>query len=104
MSKGPYALIQKGAKLVTCAKDIISELGISNSQFPISNKSKIPNRKGDTEEEDLILKLLENEPLHFDELVRRTKFNSPKLSSVLSLMEIKSLIKSLNSGHFSVVA
>jgi DNA processing protein len=102
MSKGPYALIQKGAKLVTGAKDIISELGISNSQFPISNKSKITNRKGDTEEENLILKLLQDEPLHFDELVRRTKFTSSKLNSILSLLEIKGMIRSLENGNFSV--
>lgn len=102
MSKGPYALIQKGAKLVTCSKDIISELGISNFKFSISNKSKITNRKGDNKEEDLILKLLQNEPLHFDELVRRTKFTSAKLSGILSLMEIKGLIKSLNNGNFSI--
>jgi len=104
MSKGPYVLIQKGAKLVTCSKDIISELGISNSQFPISNKSKITNKKGDTEEENTILKLLNQEPMHFDEIVKKTKFKSSKLSSILSLMELKGLIKSLNNGFFSITS
>jgi DNA processing protein len=104
MSKGPYALIQKGAKLVTCSKDIISELGISNFKFPISNKSKIGKIKGETEEEDLILKLLSHEPLHFDELVRRTKFTSAKLSGTLSLLEIKGIIKSVESGYFSITS
>jgi DNA processing protein len=104
MSKGPYALIQKGAKLVTGAKDIISELGISNFKFPISNKSKIGEIKGDTKEEDLILKLLSQEPLHFDELVRRTKFTSSKLSGILSLMEIKGMAKSVENGYFSIAS
>ncbi len=107
MSKGPYALIQKGATLVTSSKDIISELGISNflasrrsGQFPISNK---PNITG-TKEENIILKLLENEALHFDEIVRRTKFSSSKLSSILSLMEIKGMVKSLGNGQFCIAS
>jgi len=104
MSKGPYKLIAKGAKLVTSGEDILKELKskIRNSKSQINSKSKITSRKGDTEEENLILKLLENEPLHFDEIVRRTKFNSSQLSSILSMMEIKGLIKSLDGGTFSI--
>lgn len=106
MSKGPYKLIAKGAKLVTSAKDIFDELKISNSPlrqgFVGQAKSKISNRKGDTKEEDLILKLLENEALHFDEIVRRSKFNSSQLSSILSLMEIKGMVRSLDGGMFGI--
>jgi DNA processing protein len=101
MSKGPYALIQKGAKLVTCAKDVLDELKISGAN-PLTLALRWA--KGDTEEENLVLKLLQNEPLHFDELVRRTKFDSSKLSGILSLMEIKGLIMSQNNGNFSVIA
>jgi DNA processing protein len=102
MSKGPYALIQKGAKLVTSGEDILRELKfeIRNSKSEIISKSKI--QKGETKEEDLILKILQNEPLHFDELVRRIKFSSSKLSSILSLMEIKGLIKNLSGGTYSI--
>src|SRR3990172_8738600 len=84
MSKGPYKLISKGAKLVTSADDILKELKFQNQnpKSQINSKSKITNRKGDTKEENLILKLLQYKPLHFDELVRRTKFNPSKLSSL----------------------
>ncbi len=51
--------------------------------------------------QDLILKLLENEPLHFDELVRKSGVSSSKLGSILSLMEVRGLIKSLDGGYFS---
>src|SRR3990167_7476178 len=105
MSKGPYKLIAKGAKLVTSADDILKELKFQNQnpKSQINSKSKITNRKGDTKEENLILKLLQDEPLHFDELVRRTKFNPSKLSSLLSMMEIKGMIKNLNNGTFSLL-
>jgi DNA processing protein len=109
MSKGPYKLIQKGAKLATSGEDILKELKSEYQPFGFAQgkntksetnlKSKI--QKGDTKEEDLILKLLQNEPLHFDELVRQTKLKSSKLSGTLSMMEIKGLVKSLNNGSFS---
>ena len=98
LSKGPYKLIAKGAKLVTSTKDILDDLGLRIEDLRI----KKTERKGDTEEENLILKLLQNEPLHFDELARRTKFDSSKIGSLLSLMEIKGVIRSLDSGRFSI--
>ncbi|MBF8249771.1 MAG: Protecting protein DprA protein [Candidatus Levybacteria bacterium] len=100
MSKGPYALIQKGAKLVTSGEDILKELKAQSSKVKTKiQSSKISNA---TREELIILKLLENEPLHFDELVRRAKLKSSKLSSILSLMEIKGMIRSLAGGTYSV--
>jgi DNA processing protein len=102
MSKGPYALIQKGAKLVTSGEDILKELKSQISNVKTKTQiSKITNATGD---ELKILKLLENEPLHFDELVRRTKFTSSRLSSILSLMEIKGLAKSLENGYFKIAS
>jgi DNA processing protein len=99
MSKGPYKLISSGAKLVVTADDILKELKIVGQNPP---SSRLRRAKGETKEEDLILKLLNQEPLHFDELIRRTKFKSSQLSSILSLMEIKGLIKSLSGGTYSI--
>lgn len=111
LSKGPYKLIEKGAKLVTKGEDILKEFQISNFQYPrlhlpeqssgqaISNKKKI---KGATKEEQKILDLLVNEPLSYDELVRKSKMNSSEVGSLLSIMEIKGLIQSLND-QFKIV-
>jgi DNA processing protein len=101
MSKGPYKLIQKGAKLVTSASDVISnyQLSISN-QFSNDKllKGKPKDNQNLTKEEQTITNLLENEQLHFDEIIRKLKMDSSKVGSLLSLMEIKGLIK--NSGGF----
>jgi DNA processing protein len=104
MSKGPYKLISKGAKLVTSAQDVIS-----NFKFLVSNQS--PNSKSSNKktgnyqnlpkEEQGIINLLENEALHFDEIVRRLKKNSSQVGSLLSLMEIKGLIKT-SGGFYSL--
>jgi len=107
LSKGPYKLIQKGAKLVTSANDILEELKIhpsagSGSKVNPPAGGQNSKVKDATKEELKILKLLANEPLHFDELVRRTAFDSSKIGSVLSLMEIKGMVKSLEGGMFSI--
>ncbi len=102
MSKGPYNLIAKGAKLATSAEDILNELKITNSKLQAPNKLQITKFKTATEEERKILDLLQNESLHFDEIVRKTDFNSAKLSSLLSLMEIKEMVKSLGGGMFGL--
>lgn len=102
LSKGPYKLISKGAKLVTSPQDILNELKISNFKFKISIETqKTKFQKGQNKDELKILELLQNESLHFDELVRKSKINSSKLGSILSLMEVKGLVKSLDGGYFS---
>jgi DNA processing protein len=102
LSKGPYKLIAKGAKLVTSAKDILDELGVQEKS--IKGGKSIKSIKGGNKEEDMILKILQNEPLHFDELVRRSGFESAKTGSILSVMEIKGLVKGLESGQFSIAS
>jgi len=123
MSKGPYKLISKGAKLVTSGQDILKELTIPTFAKAASfaglrfaegfGKARVATKvesagkqnskfKDATKEERKILDLLQNEVLYFDEIVRKTKFKSSQLSSLLSLMEIKGFIKSLDGGIFCV--
>lgn len=102
MSKGPFKLISKGAKLITSASDILDEFKIQKSKVKIADqKSKI---SGETRDEIAILQILENEPLHFDEIVRISKIDSSRIGSVLSIMEIKGLIKSQDGGFFSIAS
>jgi len=103
LSKGPYKLIAKGARLVTSAEDILEEFKMPS--FAKAPRGKQNSKfKNATNEEKKILNILQNEPLHFDELVRRTGFESAKTGSVLSIMEIKGLVKGLESGQFSIAS
>ncbi len=95
LSKAPLDLISKGARLVTSTSDILKEFDIKSS-----NEKKIV--KGETKEENLIIKILENESMGFDEIARITKIDSSKLGGILSMMEIKGIIKTLGSGLFSL--
>lgn len=93
LSKAPLDMISKGAKLVTSPQDILREFSISSSH---SSKNKI---KGETKEEKLIIKILENESLSFDEIIRETKIDSSVLGGILSMMELKGFIKVLGNGN-----
>lgn len=96
LSKGPNSLLAKGAKLVTSAEDILSELGLSLSAKRFAQSVV----KGETEEEQKIIDLLQHESLHFDELVRRSGLDSSKVGVVLSMMELKGIIKTLQTGSY----
>ena len=66
-SRGPAKLLKNGAKLVESVEDILEELKISN----LSRLSRLSDlRKGDTPEEQKILDLLSDGPMHMDDLVR----------------------------------
>ena len=99
LSKGPNSLIGKGAKLVTSGGDILRELGLQGDKRDTGAKS---GRliKGETKEEQKILDLLQNEELSFDEIVKRTKSDSSKMSILLSMMEIKGMIVAQDGGMF----
>lgn len=97
LSQGPYKLIGKGAKLVTSSEDILRELGITNQEIRLQKEIK-----GDTEEEQEIIDLLQNESLQFDDIVRKTKMDSSKIGILLSFMEMKGLVKSLDGGFYSL--
>jgi DNA processing protein len=99
LSKAPLKLIGKGGKLVTSAEDILREFKIQNLKFEVaSQKSKFENL---TKEELKIVRLLENEGLSFDEIVRRSELNSSETASLISMIEIKGIIKN-SEGLFQL--
>ncbi|HSX09623.1 MAG TPA: DNA-processing protein DprA [Candidatus Saccharimonadales bacterium] len=98
VSKGPISLIARGAKMVMSAKDILEEFNIPN----IKGTKGIKRIKGLTKEEKKIVDVLQDQQLHFDELVKRTNFSSSQLGTLLSLMEMKGMIKSFESGVFGL--
>lgn len=100
LSKGPNELINKGAKLVISATDILKELGVENYELKIKGR-KI---KGETEGEQVIIDILQNEALQFDEIVRRSRFESSQVGTLLSLLEIKGFVAADGVGLYKITA
>ncbi|MBI2048705.1 MAG: DNA-processing protein DprA [Parcubacteria group bacterium] len=87
-SKGTNKLIRQGATPITSSDDILEALG-----FEVNKESKQKNLFEDaTPEEKQVLKLLA-EPLPRDELIRAMNMPTAQANALLSIMEIKELIK-----------
>jgi DNA processing protein len=99
LSKAPLKLIEKGGKLVTSAEDILKELKVQTPSLKTNaQSSKLENL---SKNELKIVQLLENEGLSFDEIVRRSNLNSQEVGSLISMMEIKGILKN-SDGRFQL--
>jgi len=86
-SDGPHMLIRLGAALIRNSDDILELLGLeSGKQHALFDTDDL------TSEEKVFIEILKT-PCERDELVRRSKMNISEANAVLSLMEIKGLIK-----------
>ena len=107
---GTANLIKTGAKLVTNVDDILEELKIKlDVRFKMEDvrkkkrfKTENLNLRIGSEEEKIILKILDTEPKHVDQIVRESKLPASKILATLSLMELSGLVKQLERGVFEI--
>lgn len=97
-TKGTSELIKKGAKLVSSVQDVLDELDIKTRLKKEEGKRVLPGSK----EEEAILVILESEVMHFDEIVRQSRMETAIVGSLLTLMEIKGLIKNFGNGEYGL--
>lgn len=99
MSEGTNNLIKKGAKLVTDAEDIFEELNIKQ----MVNIKKIEDSVPASPEEATVLKFLQTEPLHIDEIARRSDLTITEVNAALMLLEMKGRVKKTGNMIFAVI-
>jgi DNA processing protein len=88
-SEGPNMLIRLGATPVRNSEDILEALG-----FKINDVSQnLELKYSDCSEEELLVIKILVEPIEKDELIRALKMPVSKASTIISIMEIKGLIK-----------
>ena len=95
-SEAPNYLIQNGCKPVTSVKDVLEDL---HMQFKVDTEAVKKVMPGD-EFEAKILKILDTEPLHLDELVRITGSKTAEMSARLTIMEMKGMVINLGKGIY----
>ncbi len=88
-SRGTNLLIQEGAKLVRNYTDILVELNYTQVAQQMEMTELIP--ASDTE--SLLLNGLTGEPTHIDDICRASSLPIATVSSTLSMMELKGLVK-----------
>lgn len=92
----PNLLIKQGAKVVTNVNDILEELDIKHQTSSIKHRELLP----ETEEERLIFQLIEIEPLHVDEIIRRVELDGGLVLSTLTTMELKGIVKNIGGNVY----
>ena len=88
-SKGTNKLIHQGATPVTCAEDVLEALGFEK---PKEEEKQARLFEDSSPEEKNVLKIL-REPMPRDDLIRLLKMPTSTANSLLSVMEIKGMIK-----------
>lgn len=88
-SKGTNRLIKAGATPITCSEDVLEALGF---EIPKDEEKQAKLFADLLPEENAVVKLL-REPVPRDELIRAMKMPTPTANALLSVMEIKGLIR-----------
>ena len=108
-SRGTHRLIQDGAKLVQTPEDVLEELNLNvlakrpaQAQPAAAPRPQEPAPQLPLPEpsEGRLLSLLSHEPIHIDELRRRSGLTIAAVSSVLAMLEIKGLIRQVGGMNY----
>lgn len=101
-SDGTSYLLKNGAVLVQNINDIIHNLGFMSNDLRKDKKIDI-KRLNISKEEKQILELLEDESCYIDDLAKKTKISTSKLSQLLSSLEMQGYIVNKGGGEFGIV-
>ena len=96
VSRGTNRLIQEGAKLVRSHSDILEELNLTTVARQIEIREILPT----SDTESLLLKQMDTEPTHIDEVCRGSGLPISTVSSNLAMMELKGLVKQMGAMHY----
>jgi DNA processing protein len=119
VSRGTNALIQAGAKMVTSADDILSELNLipleRHGERPARRRAErqaitarqtidtIPEAAAENEVEAVILRQLSAEPQHIDDLSHQCGLPVRQVSSTLTILETRGLIEQVGIMQYALV-
>lgn len=100
-SAGTNHLIQQGAKLITCAGEVLEEY--SALPYPDLYSAERPSVPALDRNEQEILKYISYDPMHMDEIVISSGMEIGLLSTVLLGLELAGLIVSLPGNYYTRV-
>lgn len=98
-SLGTNKLIKLGAKITTQVEDILEEYDIT--AVDLSDK-EIENESLTEDEKNICLLLKEKGVLNYEEILMFTNFNIKYIIGLLSVLEVKGIIKDLGNNSYSL--
>ncbi len=97
-SRGTNQLIQKGAKLVTSAGDVLGELNLGMAAQHAEVQAAAP--EDDTERR--VLSALTHEPAPADEVVRGLGLPAEAVTAALAMLELKGLVRQAGGARYAL--
>lgn len=100
-SRGTNRLIQEGAKLVYDYNDILEELNLSvvTQQLEMELAPLLAQVPQD-DNESALLGHLDDQPLHIDDIRRRSSLPIASVSGLLTMLELKGLVRQVGCMHY----
>lgn len=95
-SLGTNRLIQQGAKLVLSAGDVLEELNMTMVEQQVAVQMVLP----ETHEEAHLLRMMSDQPCHIDELSRAAGLPVAQVTSALTMMELKGMVRQVEGMHY----
>jgi len=100
-SKGTNKLIKEGAKLIMDIDDIIEEIYLlKNRQY--KSKEKEIDLSSLSELEIKIVEVLKEGPIHSDMIAIKTGLDISTVNSIITILEIKGIVKEISGRVFSL--
>lgn len=98
-SDGTNQLIRNGALLVRHADDVLEALNLQSAAVQQEVAAVIP----ESDEEATLLRLVEDEPRHIDEIQRDSRLPMPTVSATMALLELKGYVRQTQGMHYVLV-
>lgn len=95
-TEGIYKLIKDGASIVTSGDDILNALGWEIKKVQPKNETNLSLNP----QEKIIFDIIGVEPKGFDEIQAEIKLETDELLSLLTMMEIKSLVEHIDGDRY----
>ena len=95
-SLGTNQLIQQGAKLVLTASDVLEELNMTMVEQQVAVQLALP----ETREEAYLMQMLSDQPCHVDELSRAAGLPVAQVTSALTMMELKGMVRQVEGMQY----
>lgn len=95
-SAGTNRLIAQGAILITSAEDVLAQLNLSEAAAQQEAALAVP----ETAQEAALLAALSYEPAHIDEIGRTCALAAGEVGALLTMMELKGLIRHVGGMYY----
>lgn len=100
-SRGCHQLLRDGAVLVESVDDVIRELGPLGTPVKTPDSAPIHHPAAELRLNDLekqVLAAVGDQPTHVDEVIRRSELEAQRVLSVLSILEVRRIVRKVSGN------